>query len=300
MKQLVSEYKYYIQGELNLSKNTCTSYLRDVHKYVDFLINTRKVNDVDEITLDDLRSYLASLKRQQMKATSQLRNLTAIRSFHRFLMLEKHTKHNVSKLVDSPRVEKRLPSILSIKEVELLLDSLPDETLIDIRNKAMIELTYSSGLRVGELLSLKTTDLHLDMGFVKVYGKGSKERIIPVGEIANDNLVRYLRDVRPILMKKTSNLLFLSPHGKAITRDVFSKALKSAALHAGIQKRVTPHKLRHSYASHLLEQGLDLRLIQELLGHEDISTTEIYTHVQNKTLTDIYLRAHPRSERNKP
>ena len=297
MHNFIKEYEYYLHGSLSLSKNTCESYVSDINKYVEFLLKYRKSDNPEDITLEDIRSYLAALKRRDLSATSIARVLTSIKSFHKFLMLEKYTTKNVSRLVERPKTEKKLPIILSIEEVNNLIDNLPLETPIDIRNKAMIELTYSTGIRVGELVSLKLGDIHLEMGFIKVFGKGSKERIVPIGELAVDSLNLYLNQARPILLKKSNDFIFLNQHGKPLSRQSFFLTLKEKAKIAGIKKNISPHTLRHSFASHLLERGIDLRLIQELLGHEDISTTEIYTHVNNKTLKEIYLNTHPRARK---
>ncbi|MDD4001102.1 MAG: tyrosine recombinase, partial [Bacilli bacterium] len=221
-----------------------------------------------------------------------------IKSFHRFLFLEKYISRNVTKLISAPKQEKKLPIVLSIEEVDLLLNSLSTNTPLEIRNKAMIETMYSSGLRVSELIGLKLENLHLQMGFIKVFGKGRKERIIPIGEIAIEAIKDYLNASRPILLHgKKNEFLFLNKFGGQISRISFWKVLKQATINAGITKDISPHTLRHSFASHMLERGLDLRLIQELLGHEDISTTEIYTHIKNTKLKEVYLGAHPRALR---
>lgn len=297
MLNYIKEYEYYLHGSLSLSNNTCEAYISDINKYVDFLLKYRNIKVPEDISLDDIRSYLASLKRHNISPGSVARILTSIKSFHKFLMLEKYTTKNVSRLVERPKTEKKLPTILSIEEVNNLIDNLPLNNPIDYRNKAMIELTYSAGLRVGELVSLKLGDIHLELGFLKVYGKGSKERIIPVGELATDSLNAYLNQARPLLLKKSTDIIFLNQHGKPLSRQAFFLILKEKARLAGIKKNISPHTLRHSFASHLLERGIDLRLIQELLGHEDISTTEIYTHINNTKLKEIYLQTHPRARK---
>lgn len=299
MQTYIQEYRHYLYGELNLSVNTCKSYLHNAQKYVDYIIKTKKITSAEDITLDDIRQYLKLLKRNGMCSASQARNLTAIKSFHGFMFLERYTTKNISKLVESPKIEKKLPTILSIDEVAQLLDHLPLNNPADIRDKAMIEMTYACGLRVGELVALQLSNLHLDMGFVRIIGKGNKERIVPIGEMAIESILHYLRNARPIFLKKPTSHLFLAINGTPLSRQAFSEILRKKALDAGITKKITPHKLRHSFASHLLERGLDLRYIQELLGHEDISTTEIYTHINSKKLKETYLNTHPRSERKK-
>lgn len=299
MLELIEEYRYYIHSEAKLSKNTRESYLREINDYISFLNDIRHVDSPSNITLEDIRSYLAAIKRRGVSSTTQAHKLTSIKSFHKYLMLEKKINVNVSKLVDTPKVEKKLPTILSLSEVNLILDKQEIKDFTDYRNIAMLELTYSCGLRVSELISVKLSDLHLDLGFIRVLGKGSKERIVPVGEIAVDKINAYLKEARPRLIKKHTDYLFLNYRGTSLSRQYFNNILQKRAKEVGIRKNISPHTLRHSFASHLLEQGTDLRLIQELLGHEDISTTEIYTHINNKKLTEVYLKSHPRARKVK-
>ena len=298
MESFLKEYEYYITGEQNLSLNTYQSYQKDISQYLEYLQKYRNRLDPEDITIEDIRSYLGSLNRHHISPTSQARKLSAIRSFHKFLFIEKYTTKNVSKQISSPKQEKKLPIILSIAEVDLLLNSLNTNNQFELRNKAMIELVYSSGLRVSELINLRLSNLHLQMGFIEVYGKGKKERIVPINDQAINILNLYLQDGRPKLIHKHHNdYLFLNHHGEGLTRQSFFLILKEKAKAAGIKKPISPHKLRHSFASHLLERGIDLRFIQELLGHEDISTTEIYTHINNVRLKEIYLDAHPRAQK---
>ena len=296
MKKFIQEYRYYLKGELNLAENTVESYLRDVEQYTEFIQKYRYKKHPEDIEVNDIRAYLSSLKRQFVTSTSQARKLTAIRSFHRFLFLEKYTTRNVSKAINNPKKEMKLPVVLSIQEIKLLLNSLKTDSVAEIRNKAMIEVAYACGLRVSELVNLKTTDLHLKQGLINVLGKGNKERVVPINRQAIDTLKLYLSEARPVLIRHLRHdYLFLNSHGKCISRAGFYQILRKKGIEAGIKKKITPHMLRHSFASHLLERGLDLRLIQELLGHEDISTTEIYTHITNPQLKDTYLKAHPRA-----
>lgn len=297
MEELNKEFFYYLSGELNLSRNTIDSYEKDIKRYVEYLQKHRNINDPKKITVEDVRSYLSSLKRRNLQASTRARTLTSIKSFHKFLSLEKYTSINASELIDAPKQEKKLPVILSISEVEKIIESIETLDAIDIRDRTMIELAYSCGLRVSELVNLETNDLHLDMGFIKILGKGNKERIVPVGEMAVDMLNLYIKESRPQFLKKHNRDLFLSRLGEKMSRHAFNKILKERSIKAGITKDVHPHMLRHSFASHLLETGTDLRFIQELLGHENISTTEIYTHINNQKLREIYLDAHPRSKK---
>ena len=215
-------------------------------------------------------------------------------------MLEKYVTKNVAKLVQNPKLEKKLPTVLSIEEVDNLLNCLTEDTPLELRNKTMIELAYSSGLRVSELINLKIGNLHLQSGFIEIYGKGNKERIVPVGGEAIDLINKYLETARLLYINnKSKDYVFLTRNGTNMTRQMFFDIIKEKAKLAGITKDVSPHKLRHSFASHLLERGIDLRLIQELLGHESISTTEIYTHINNMKLKNVYMNAHPRARKEK-
>ncbi len=299
MENYIKEYLFYVNDELALSKNTYESYRRDIEKYCDFIVNIRKKTDPMDIEIEDIRAYIGSLKRKHIAPSSQSRKLSALKSFHKFLLLEKYVKVNVAKMVTNPKQEKKLPVILSIDEIDQLLKSLKTDTPIAMRDKAMIELTYSSGLRVSELINLKISDYHPTMGFVDILGKGNKERIVPIGEEAIQYLNLYLKEGRPQLAKTGSNnYLFINRlNGGPVSRQSFFEIIREKALLAGINKPISPHKIRHSFASHLLERGLDLRLIQELLGHEDISTTEIYTHINNAHLKQVYLSAHPRARK---
>ena len=294
----LKEYHYYLISELHLSSNTWQSYESDVKKYVDFIVKNYKIKEPYDIQVNHLKSYIDSLHRKKIEPSSQSRKLSAIKSFHKFLVKEKYVKTNITDSIDLPKQIKKLPTILSIAEVDRLLDTLNTETPLETRNKAMIELAYASGLRVSELVELKLADLHLDAGFVQVHGKGNKERIVPVGEIAIDSINYYLENARMQLLKKHNDYVFINGRdGNQMTRQAFFLIIKEKVKQAGINKEISPHKLRHSFASHLLKNGVDLRLIQELLGHEDISTTERYTHIQNEDMIKTYEYAHPRARK---
>ncbi len=298
MNEYIHEFEYYVTGELNLSKNTWEAYRRDITQYINFIVNVRKKEEPKSITADDLRAYIVSLNRKKIEPSSQSRKLSAIKCFHKFLMLEKYVDENVSKTIETPKKIRKIPAILSMKEVDLLLNSLNQDTPIEARNKAMIELAYASGLRVSELVNLKLGDLHLDKGLVQIYGKGRKERIVPLGGYANESLQYYIKNARPQLLKKHNDYLFLNGRdGGKITRQAFFLIIKEKTKAVGITKEISPHKLRHSFASHLLANGVDLIYIQDLLGHEDISTTERYTHIQNEQMNQVYYKAHPRANK---
>lgn len=298
LQNYIAEYTLYIKTEIKLSNNTCESYISDITEYCLFLEKNRNITDPKDISVEDIRSFLAKLNRDHITASSQSRKLSSLKSFHKFLVLEKYADTNIAKLISNPKKEKKLPTVLSVEEVEMLLSVLTEDSPLEIRNKAMIELTYSSGLRVSELINLKLSDLHMQMGIIDVFGKGSKERIVPVNHNTMEVLKRYIDSSRPVYCNiKSKDYLFLSRRGEQLTRQSFFLIIKEKAKLAGITKEISPHKLRHSFASHLLERGLDLRLIQELLGHEDISTTEIYTHINNVKLKEIYFNAHPRAKK---
>lgn len=298
IKTLLYEYGMYLRGSSGLSKNTYESYYRDTTQYVNYLSRIGII-EPESITLDNLRKYVAYLKQKKIAASSQSRKISAIKSFHKYLYIEHYTTKNISKFIANPKQIKKLPTILTVQEIDLILEACNEDDPLMIRNKAMIELAYASGLRVSELINLKLGDLHLGMGFINVLGKGSKERIVPVGEEAIDSLNLYLDKSRPILRKpKTKDAVFLTHYGKPLTRQGFYVILKDTALKAGIAKEVHPHMLRHSFATHMLAGGGDLRMIQELLGHEDISTTEIYTKIEDSRLREV-INIHPMAKKEK-
>lgn len=294
LNNYVIEYEMYLRNELALSFNTVEGYLKDINEYTVFISKYRGRFEPNEITVDDIRRFLASLKRKNISPASMSRKLSSIKSFHKFLVSNRYTNSNVAKLISNPKQEKKLPVVLSVEEVDMILSTLNDSTPLELRNHAMIELTYSCGLRVSELIDLKMSSLHMQMGIVDVFGKGSKERIVPIGERAMELIKKYLEEARPKLCNTQSkDYLFLNRKGTQLSRQMFFLIIKEKAKEAGITKQISPHKLRHSFATHLLERGLDLRLIQELLGHENISTTEIYTHINDQRLKEIYTEAHP-------
>lgn len=293
----IIEYEMYIKTELGLGENTTENYLRDIKAYADYLTKNRNVMDPNDIEVNDVRGFLATLKRKNNSSASISRKLSSIKSFHSFLVKFRYAQTNVAKLITNPKKEKKLPVVLSIEEVDALLNTFTEENPLEIRNKTMIELTYSCGLRVSELVNLKLSSVHMQMGIIDIFGKGSKERIVPIGEKAKEMIKKYLELSRPKLTStKLNDFLFLNSKGEQLTRQMFFIILKEKAKAAGITKQISPHKLRHSFATHLLERGLDLRLIQELLGHEDISTTEIYTHLSNAKIREVYESSHPHAK----
>lgn len=284
----------YLTVDRGLSLNTKENYERDLKGYLSFM-EKHCIQRVDGIEREDIQLYLIQLYEQGLNTKSVARHLSAIRTFHEYLMIEKMSLKNPCDLIESPKLVRKLPEILSVEEVDALLESFTHETPGDIRNHAMVELLYASGLRVSELLALKIEDLHLSRQFIKCQGKGNKERLVPIGEVAADVLDLYLTVARPKLLKKANDALFLNRFGDVMTRQGFWKILKKQAQVAGIKKELSPHKLRHSFATHLIENGVDLRLVQEMLGHSDIATTQIYTHISKEHLRSVFELSHPRS-----
>jgi integrase/recombinase XerD len=298
MEELITEYKYYLTSEKMVSTNTVVSYLTDVEKYISYLQEKCLVDDVRFIEGKHLKQFLGELKKKKFTSSSLSRYLSAIRSFHKFLFKEKYTDADITRLIESPKLDKKLPVVLSVDEVLRLLDVVKGDSPFDLRNKAMLEVVYGSGLRVSELVGLKLDSLHLTSNLLKIKGKGSKERIVPINNYAAKILREYIVEARPklIVHGKDKGFLFLNNHGQVLSRQGFFKILVSLSHEAGIEKEISPHTLRHSFATHLLENGTDLRLVQELLGHEDISTTQIYTHLSQKHIKEIYNAAHPRGK----
>lgn len=247
-------------------------------------------------TRKQITDFIMNLKDNGLSANSISRNLAAIKSFHRFLVIERYIKDDVTSVMDSPKLWKKLPEVLNLEEVERLLSKPNLRDWLGIRDKAALELMYATGMRVSELVDLKLDNVNLDVGFIKCKGKGQKERIIPVGRKAITAIERYLNKIRPKLVKKKENVqhLFLTRLGRKMSRQTFWKIIKKYLKRAKIKKEVSPHTLRHSFATHLLERGADLRVVQELLGHANISTTQIYTHINKERLKSIHKKYHPR------
>lgn len=296
LNDALEDFFHFLQIEKGLSENTLTSYRLDLTHYIKYIRKVVQASSWDDVTRNDIVNFLYSLKDDGKSTATISRHISSIRSFHQFLVREQIAKHDPALLIELPKKERKLPDVLSQDEVTLLLNTINGDTPLKIRNEAMFELAYATGLRVSELITLKVTDLHLTMGFVQCIGKGSRERIVPIGDAAKNALERYLNHARGKLVKQSNEqALFVNHHGKPLSRQGFWKILKSAVKDAGITKRITPHTLRHSFATHLLENGADLRIVQELLGHSDISTTQIYTHVTKTRLKDMYDAYHPRA-----
>lgn len=296
MEEQIKEYLHYLAVERGLSINTRNSYERDLMQYADFL-KQENVTEWQAVDRYLVLQFLAGLKNDGKASTTIARMITSLRRFHQFLRQERYTDHDPLQHIDSPKKAQKLPQILSLEEVERLIATPDTTTNLGIRDRAILEVMYATGLRVSELIGLKLGDLHLEMGLLQTLGKGDKERIVPLGDYAIHWIERYLAEVRPLLTKKNPNEphLFVNNHGRGLTRQGIWKNLKQIVVKAGITKDVTPHTLRHSFATHLLENGADLRTVQELLGHADISTTQIYTHVTKRRMTEVYKEFFPRA-----
>ncbi len=284
----------YLRIEKGLSANSILAYTQDLKKYLSALKKIG-IEDPKRITRKDITDFLFRL-RKQASVRSISRFLSSIKNFHRFLLREKILSADPTDLIELPKVEKKIPNVLSLDEVTKILKVPNPKKIQGIRDRAILELMYATGLRVSELTKLKNSDVNLDVGFVKCKGKGSKERIVPLGKTAEHFLERYTGQARPKLLgKKISAYLFLAQGGRILSRQSVWKMIKKHVRQAGIRKKVSPHTLRHSFATHLLERGADLRSVQEMLGHASITTTQIYTHVNQTRLKKIHKKFHPRA-----
>ena len=284
----------YLLVEKGLSENTLTSYSRDLQRYANFLCS-KGLDAAERVDQGIVLDYLTQLKNEGLSPRSRARALSSLRSFHRFLLREHYLDHDPTALIESPRSVRSLPELLTMAEVERLLNAPQGDSEIACRDRAMLEVLYATGLRVSELVGLRMVDLKLDIGCLNAFGKGAKQRLVPLGEVALEALREYVDYARPVLTKgEPVAEVFVGRRGRAMSRQGFWKNLKGYALKAGISKSVYPHILRHSFATHLLENGADLRSVQTLLGHADITTTQIYTHVVQERLKQIHQQFHPR------
>ena len=294
MNELIEQFLSYISVERGMADNTISSYKRDLSKFTGFL-RARKIDSIDKISRQTINSFMMTERDKGLGSNSVSRELACIKSFFKFLLRENIIKEDAAAIIESPKLWKKLPSTLNVEEVEALLDAPNVRVPMEMRDKACLELMYATGMRVSELVNLKMDDINMGVGFAKCFGKGSKERIVPFGKKAKESLERYLEKSRPqFLKKKISNFLFLRRGGAKMSRQTFWKIIKKYVKIAKIKKKVTPHSLRHSFATHILERGADLRIVQEMLGHADISTTQIYTHVSKDRLKSIHQKFHPR------
>ena len=293
MEKQIKLFLEFLQNEKKLSNNTLQSYKRDIIQFEEY-VEKNRINYA-KADQDDIKSYLHYLREIGKKSSTISRNLASIRSFYQFLVRTKKVKHDPTEDVQSPKVEKRVPSVLTSQEVELLLEQPKDVDLKGTRDKAMLEFAYATGMRVTEIISLNIEDVNLEEGFV-ICRTGSKQRNIPLGSLSLKALKEYIENARDILIKdEKEKALFVNVNGKRLTRQGFWKIVKFYKEQAHITKDITPHVLRHSFATHLLQNGADLKAIQTMLGHSDISSTQVYMQFQDPGLKDVYQKAHPRA-----
>ena len=295
MDELTQNYIDYLIIEKGLSDNSIASYSSDLAQYITFL-EKNQIHDLNAADTTVILAWLIDLAKKGLSAKSRARYIITIRGLYKFLIAEKKVIKSPVKDVDIPKIGLALPKIMTVKEVEMLLEAPDIKKPKGMRNSAMMEIMYGAGLRVSELIVLRIQDINLDANFVRVMGKGSKERIIPIGSKARTITQKWIKEGRPSQLKNVSTpYLFVARAGKPMTRQSFWKIIKKYALLANISKNTTPHTLRHSFATHLLEGGADLRSVQTMLGHSDISTTQIYTHISREYLVKMHQQFHPRS-----
>jgi len=294
MNHLIDDYLNFMAVEKGASRNTIEAYSRDLNRYAAFF-DSPKNYDIREIGTEELISYLGRLKGEGLAANSMNRALAALRGFYKYLLREKKLESSPLVHIELARVWMRLPDVLSREEMSLLLSQPGSATPAAVRDTAMLELIYATGIRVSELTGLTLNSINWQVGYLVAMGKGSKERIVPLGRTAYDQVQRYVEEARPLMLKgRPCDILFLNRLGKGLTRQGFWKIVKHYAVKANVAKKVHPHTFRHSFATHLLEGGADLRSVQIMLGHADISTTQIYTHVTRERLKEIHRKYHPR------
>jgi len=294
MEAWIKEFLNYLTVERGLSPNTIYSYGEDLRKF-DAYMKENGVKDINQVKKNDITGFMLSMKDKGLSSNSISRTLVAVKVFYRFMVRERLVKVDIASMLDSPKIIRTLPEVLTPEEIDRML-GIPDlRNWMGVRDKAALEILYATGLRVSELSGLLVNNVNLDIGFLKCSGKGGKERIVPLGKVAQAAICKYLDTVRPKLAKgKNDPHLFLSKLGKKMSRVSFWKVIKKYASLAGIKRDITPHTMRHSFATHLLERGADLRSVQEMLGHANISTTQLYTHVNKERLKGFHKKYHPR------
>jgi tyrosine recombinase XerD len=296
MQELLAKYFNYLLIERGVAQNTLEAYSRDLRRFLLFVQEQKGLTQLPEVTPEVIIEYLTQIKREGLSANSMNRSLAAMRGFYKFLLQEKKIEQTPLANIELAKVWMRLPDTVSKEEMNVILAQPGDQTAFALRDSAMLELLYATGIRVSELINLTMNSINWQVGFVTVMGKGNKERIVPIGKTAYDCVRLYIDKARPQLMqKKRTDVLFLNRFGGKFTRQGFWKIVVRYAKKAGMQKKVHPHTFRHSFASHLLEGGADLRIVQVMLGHADISTTQIYTHITRERLREIHHKYHPRS-----
>ncbi|MEA3316608.1 MAG: site-specific tyrosine recombinase XerD [Bacteroidota bacterium] len=293
----IKAFKHYLKLERALSDNSINAYLLDIGKFVSFLEIKNIDISPDKVKINHLKEFLVWINEFAISANTQSIIISGIKAFYKYLLIENVVKTNPTTLIEAPNIARKLPEVLSIAEIDSILAAIDLSKPEGQRNKAIIETLYSCGLRVSELINLRLTNMFLNEGFIKVLGKGNKERFVPIGGKAIKEINYYFQDRNSLrtIDKESENIVFLNRRGKKITRVMIFTIVKNLAKEAGIKKKVSPHTFRHSFASHLVDGGADLRAVQEMLGHESIITTEIYTHLDNEYLRDAIIQFHPRS-----
>jgi integrase/recombinase XerD len=292
-------FKSYLMLERALSENSVEAYIRDVNKLVEFLAIKEYEFSPTEITLNHLEEFIMWINELGLGARSQARIISGLKAFYKYLLVEDLMDAVPTELLEGPRLERKIPDVLNYEDIQKMLDSIDLSEAHGVRNRAMLETLYASGLRVSELINLKLTNVYFDIGLIRVIGKGNKERIVPIGEDAIKHIQLYIEGVRRSQMNihpEDENIVFLNRRGKKLSRVMVFMIVKEAAHNAGITKKVSPHTFRHSFATHLIEGGADLRAVQDMLGHESIITTEIYTHLDTDYLRETILNFHPRGK----
>jgi len=296
-KDAIKDFQYYLKLEKSLAENSIVSYINDVNKLAHFLEYFKHDLSPENIELKHLKQFIEWINELGMSSGTQARVISGIKAFYKYLVMEDIIKNNPTSLLESPKLGRKLPEVLSIEEIDTLLQAIDLSKPEGQRNKAMLETLYSCGLRVSELTGLKITNLFFNQGFIKVTGKGDKERLVPVSPKAIKEINIYLNEYRNHLEvhKDSENIVFLNRRGKKLTRVMIFTIIRELAKKTDIKKNISPHTFRHSFATHLIDGGADLRAVQEMLGHESITTTEIYTHLDREYLRDTIIQFHPRS-----
>src|SRR4030043_198127 len=296
-KKQISGFKNFLKLEKSLSENSIEAYISDVLKFASFLEIRNYDLPPESIALSHLKEFIKWFNELGLSARSQARVISGIKAFYKYLLLEDIIETDPTSLLESPRIGRKLPEVLSVEEIDLIISQIDLSKPEGQRNKTMIEVLYSCGLRVSELIGLKLSNVYSDQGFIRVIGKGDKERLVPIGSKAIHEIGFYLidRNKLPVISRESEDILFLNRRGRKLTRVMVFTIIKDLVKKSGIKKNISPHTFRHSFATHLIDGGADLRAVQEMLGHESIITTEIYTHLDREYLRDAILRFHPRS-----
>ena len=293
-RRLINDFKFYLQIERGLSKNTVMSYSHDISSFVDFMENSNIKESPQNCSKETLQQFIFT-QSKLIGSNSQARRVSALKSFFNFLIFENYCKDSPADLIEAPKIGRKLPQILNTNEIEKILDGIELNKSQGQRNRAIIETLYGSGLRVSELVEITLSNIFIKENIIRVNGKGGKQRLIPLGSYSKKFIQIYIDEIRPFEKIKDEDILFLNRNGKKMSRAMIFTIIKNAAKKVGIKKKISPHTFRHSFATHLLENGADLRTIQLLLGHESIITTEIYTHLDNKHLKKVMEEFHPRN-----